>query len=195
MEPNKDNWLRRVEQSRDKTDVYILKKELTQDINKLEKANEEQAQLNKTQLKNGKETAYYSALVTAYISSGLEKDKQLLTVSSALAAFALGGLKIIGDLDFSKWKIAPTAAVSSLLLICALFGAYKVISSILKVFDVNNRYIMYLLEETEQGDDPNDQLDDLEKSILKYFKFATGSIILGGVFLFVTLIINNWGKP
>lgn len=122
---------------------------------------------NEQDVYNGKEIAFYEATVTAWYTTRFEKDKHLLSLSSAAIAVLVTLITAVGV------KSPYTGVMYSL----AVFSFLICILTVLSVFGRNAKY----LESVVQGSDKNDP------ALAIMDKISKTSFILGIVF---TLLVG-----
>ena len=78
---------------------------------------------NKNSLNDQKEVAYYSALVNAWITTRMEKDKQLLTLSSAgIGLTIIFQPRLSSILEFGIWVISGICFLLSIGILLSIFS-------------------------------------------------------------------------
>jgi hypothetical protein len=128
---------------------------------------------NKNSLDEQKGVAYYSALVNAWITTRMEKDRQLLTLSSAgIGLIIIFQPKLNSIFEFNIWLLAG---------ICFLFS----IGLLLSVFTDNGDLI-----EAEINQSKSVLKAKLDKRISLKTKISGWLFILGAVLAF-TLAISQ----
>lgn len=136
-----------------------------------------------------KELSYYDALVKAWINSNMEKDKLIITISSAGIGFAISIIAAF------KEKITTLAIIWGIFII----GVFSwIIFQGLKIFELNNEYIKAILKEDAQKDSAkknafaaqtkkvNDKMEVADKNINITFKAAVIMLCLFGVVIGTT---------
>lgn len=119
---------------------------------------------NKNSLDEQKGVAYYSALVNAWITTRMEKDRQLLTLSSAgIGLIIIFQPKLNSVFEFNIWLLAG---------ICFLFS----IALLLSVFTDNGDLI-----EAEINQTKSILKDKLDKRISLKTKISGWLFILGAI--------------
>ena len=113
-------------------------------------------------MQDEKEVEYYAATVNAWYTTKLEKDKHLLSLSSAAIAILVTLATTVGATDH-KTVLVYFLAVTSF-LVCII--------CVLSIFDRNSVYLENTINEVNQED-----------SVLKvYDKISSSSFILGLIF-------------
>lgn len=126
---------------------------------------------NKKSLEEQKGVAYYSALVNAWITTRMEKDKQLLTLSSAgIGLVIVFQPKLTSIFEFSIWLLSGSCFLVS-------------IGLLLSVFTDNGDLI-----EAEINQSKSTLKDKLDKRISLKTKVAGWLFILGAILAFVLAI-------
>jgi hypothetical protein len=115
-----------------------------------------------------RERIYYSAIVDAFIDSSMERDRSLLTLSSAGIALDVTLMTTVG--------VHSTFELILYILSVLLFGS--AIIFILHVFKLNKEYLLRLAS-GEKADDP--KLKKADNAI--YALFVSGIILLFAVAL------------
>ena len=124
--------------------------------------------LNKTE--DGKQNAYFSSLVNAFIETSLIKDKSLLTLSA-------GGIGLIITL---LTTVGFNSKFEAFLYSVAILSFLTVIFLILKIFTLNSEYIKAILNEEEY----------YEKRLKKYDR-SIKTVFIIGVLAFLSIGINS----
>lgn len=123
-------------------------------------------------------TAYYRALVSAFVENRMEHDKQILVFS----ALALGLLVVLGD------RLSTAVAFWVWLADCAVFAA--AILLVLRIFKQNADYLVVVIRHiTQPVVDPGGggaEKIRLDKSLKRKTRwalrlFATGVVLLVGL--------------
>jgi len=116
-----------------------------------------------------KEVAYYSALVNAWITTKMERDKLILTLASGGIALLVTLLSTIGIRN----------CLESILYFLAFVSFTTTIIVIIIILDHNSRYIEEIIS-TKKKTDP--KLDRLDKFTMISFIFGILiSIVIGGI--------------
>lgn len=120
-----------------------------------------------------RDTAFYSAVVTGWIGTRMEKDKSVLTLSAAGVGLLVTLLTTVGA---SSWLQCAFYASS---FACFIYAAWTAV----RIFDCNAEY----LERLAAGRDEEDvRLKDLDEKLLRSFVLGIGFAILVGVSAAVT---------
>lgn len=166
--------IKRLKETREKSEVLRIKHELENKIIEIGKASEEldrkRAKLTEDELNRSYLIEFNSQSYASFYNTKIEKDKSILTLSVA----GLGFLVTLGNIS-----LTPNAfecilfAISSL---CFLFCIYF----ILKIFDENAEYIIALTVDDNNHIEEENKLKKLDKYVKNLFYVAIfSSFILG----------------
>lgn len=119
----------------------------------------------------GKNIAYYSVLLKAWIETKMERDKTLVTLSSAAIGLLVTLLTTVGTKNF--WEI-PLFAIS-------VSGFLVTIWSSLKIYQLNSQHI----EEAINGSSKRNPL------LEKYDKLSIRAFIFGSIIALLIGIVSS----
>lgn len=128
-----------------------------------------------------RELAYYSAMLNAWLTTKLERDKHLLS----LATFALGLIVTLATTVGFKNPYSQILVLSS--AICFCFTVF----SILRIFEVNAEIVTSTLKNNEEQSKAN------QKSLTRLDIVASVNFKVGVVLLFlaaISVVITTSGK-
>jgi len=112
---------------------------------------------------SSKRVAYYTALVDAWISTRMERDRTLLTLAVGGIGLLATLLTTVGPTSIAELALYGFAAVS--FLVSALAA--------IKIFTKNGHYLEDVIQKGTKGDDP--QLKVLDRLVL--WSFISGVVL------------------
>lgn len=116
----------------------------------------------------GKNIAHYSTLLSAWIQTKMERDKTLVTLSSAAIALLVTILTTVGTSNFYLFT----------LYIIAFLGFGTCIGTSLKIYQLNSKH----LENEIRNKNTNLKLEKYDK--LSFFSFLLGVLLLCSIGLY-----------
>lgn len=175
MEERVSDIVQKLRDSREKSDLFRcqrLQKMQQKELNLRERELDlKEKSLSDSELIKQKQVAYYSHQVSAFLSTRMELDKSLLTLSVAGLGFLLSFIKVESNNNSANFFFFTIAALSFFFCILA----------VISIFEKNSKLIIGLSNNDEK---------ETKKKLKRLDKIAKWTFMTG-VFLSMSLVIAS----